>query len=106
MQIKGRYGKYGFYCLCAPENIEYARIVQIGWSMGCVDGSPTVKEYMVQPADFCVSDQAAAFHGIAHEMASSTGRPIREVLQEMLADVRTCMQLGGRVVCHQMERRA
>ena len=30
------YGQYGFFCRCNPEDLPYARIVQIGWNMGGV----------------------------------------------------------------------
>ena len=105
-KCQGGYGKYGFYFMCNPEDLSYARIIQIGWSMGRVGDLPTKKEYLVKPLDFRVSAKAQKCHGISQEHALSMGKPLREVLQELIVDLRLCAQHGGRVVAHQIEFRA
>ena len=99
---KASIGQYGFYCMCDPEDFD-ARIVQIGWSMGSVTEPPIVKEFVVQPVGFRVAHKAEKYHGISHEKAELVGKPLREVLQEFLDDVRVCSQKGGRVAIHHLE---
>ena len=102
----GHYGKYGFFCRCNPEDLPYARIVQIGWNLGYVRDIPTKKEYVIKPEGFCVSEKATAVHGIIQEIALSLGSELRDTLQELMADVRICAERGGRVVAYQLEHRA
>ena len=100
----GHYGQYGFFCRCNPEDLPYARIVQIGWNMGCVGDTPTKKEFFVKPDGFCVSEKATACHGITQDMALSLGKELRDILQELMTDVRICAERGGRIVAHQIEQ--
>ena len=102
----GHYGKYGFFCRCNPQDLPYARIVQIGWNLGYVRDVPTKKEYLIKPEGFCVSEKATGVHGITQEVALSLGRELRDTLQELMADVRICAERGGRVVAHQLEHLA
>ena len=102
----GHYGQYGFFCWCNPEDLPYARIVQIGWNMGCVGDAPTKKDFFVKPDGFCVSENATACHGITQDMALSLGKELRETLQELMTDVRICAERGGRIVAQSSELRA
>ena len=105
-RCQGGYGKYGFLSMCNPKDLSYARILQIGWSMGRVSEPPTKKEYLVKPIDFSVSEKAQKCHGTSQEQALSMGKPLREVLVELIVDLRLCAQHGGRVVAHQIEHLA
>ena len=99
---KGNVGAYGFYNLCSPEHLE-ARVVQLGWAVGIDHAPDKVKEFLVKPEGFTVSDKATAYHGISHVAAFEQGRPLRDVLEELLVDVEDMRQRGGRLVCHNAE---
>ena len=99
---KGSIGQFGFYCLCDPDDFE-ARIIQIGWSMGPVNEAPVVKEFVIQPVEFIVAPKAEKYHGISHERALLIGKPLRDVLQELLVDMRMCSEAGGRIAAHHLE---
>ena len=101
--FKGRYGDHGFYYLSNPDDLHFARIVQLGWNMGPVNGTVTAnKTYLIKPTGFRVSENATKnCHGIHHETAVAMGRPLREALEELISDLRAAQ--GARVVAHQLE---
>jgi len=99
---KGSIGQFGFYNLCIPRDLE-ARICQLGWAYGPPGQRATVKERLVRPVGFCISERATERHGISHEQAQE-GAPIADVLAEFLGDLRYVVEeRGGRLVCHNAE---
>ncbi len=95
-------GQFGFYNLCTPRDLE-SRICQLGWAYGPPGRRATVKERLVRPVDFRISEDATNYHGISHEQAQD-GEPIADVLAEFLGDLRYVVEeRGGRMVCHNME---
>ena len=74
--------------------------------MGCVGDAPKKKEFFVKPDGFCVSEKATICHGITQDMALSLGKELRDILQELMTDVRICAERGGRIVAHQREHLA
>ena len=46
--------------------------------------APVVKEFVIQPVGFIVAPKAEKYHGISHERALLIGKPLRDMLQELL----------------------
>ncbi len=104
--VPGGPGQYGFYTICHPDDF-FVRVVQIGWAIGgLLESEPKVKEYIILPEDFQISEKAAKYHGICESKATSYGKPLREVLNEFIVDVRGAVAKGGRVVAHNLESKA
>ena len=95
-------GKYGFCGRCNSDWVG-ARVVQLGWATSVGAGEIVVKERLVQPVGFRVSDKAGRFHGVSHELATSQGQPLRDVLQEFIQDMIRALDNGGRIVIHHLE---
>ena len=101
--LPGGPGQFGFYTIKHPDDF-LARVVQIGWAIGGVsENEPQVKEYIIQPDGFEISDKAAKYHGICQTDANNTGKPLHEVLSEFVVDVRSAVAKGGRIVAHNLE---
>ena len=98
----GGLGQHGFYSVCSPAKMR-ARIIAIGWAVGSVLDDPVRKERLVQPSGFQVQGNATYLHGISHEKALREGLPLRDVLTELLDDMREARRRGGRLLCHHME---
>ena len=62
-----------------------------------------VKERLVRPDGYRISDKATRFHKIAHQTAEQAGLILKDVLQEFLRDVDQVQQEGGRICCHHLE---
>ena len=101
---RGRVGRFTWYTLKDEADIQYGRLIQLGWVIGPTD-SPTpvdVTTVLVKPTDdFLVSSKATAFHKISHEKVVQEGRPLRETLCDFMKDVVSVYERGGRVVAHQ-----
>ena len=100
--VKGEIGQYGFYSIFHPNDLN-ARIVQLGWAIGTAPDALVVKECVVQPTDFQISEKATRYHGISHEWAMQNGRPLREVLEEFMKDIINVYDQGGRIIVHHLE---
>ncbi len=103
---KGRIGKFGFYVRRSEDSLMYARIVQLGWSIGPGrKGSvpQILKNRFVQPDGFEIAAKATKVHKITDEQAAGEGEPLREVLSEFMEDVGDARERGGRVASHQLE---
>ena len=96
-------GPLGFATLSDPLTIQEARIVQIGWSVHAAGGEPIVKEFLVRPTGFHISNVASAMHDVTEEKATSLGASLQEVLIEFMRDVSETRSLGGRLVAHHLE---
>ena len=99
---KGCVGQYGFYTRC-DSNDHAARIVQLGWAISATGAETRVKELLVKPDGFRISDKAARFHGITHDVAASQGQPLRGALCEFMAELMAAHVSGGRVIIHHLE---
>ena len=99
---KGGFGQYGFYGRC-NSNDHAARIVQIGWAISKGDAAMVVKERLVKPDGFRISDKAEKFHGISNTLASSQGQQLKDVMREFMDDMIDIYNKGGRVVIHHLE---
>ena len=73
-------GPLGFATLADPITLQEARIVQIGWSVHGAGGESDVKEFIVHPDGFSISDAASAIHGITEEKATKSGVPLQAAL--------------------------
>jgi len=100
---KGSIGKFGFYNLCNPSDLE-ARIVQLGWSFGPPGGDATIKEFLVCPEGFEISEKATQYHGISNELATTQGISLKDALREFMNDIAHVIGTQkGRMVCHHLE---
>ena len=99
-----RPGQFGFLTKVTDDTLNTLRIVQLGWVVGKVDDSaPSVKQRFVRPAQFDITSAATGLHGITQDRAL-TGRPLREVLEEMMADVMDASARGEVQICaHHLE---
>ena len=77
-------GPLGFATLADPITVQEARIVQIGWSVHSARGEPVVKEFLVRPTGFHISNAASAIHGVMEEEATRSGASLQEVLIEFM----------------------
>ena len=85
-----------------PITLQEARIVQIGWSVHAAGGEPTVKEFIVCPTGFRISNEANVTHGVTVKEATTSGASLQEVLIEFMRDVSETRALGGRLVAHHL----
>ena len=100
---KGNFGKFGFYNLCNQNDLE-ARIVQLGWSFGPPGEDQIIKERLVYPEGFKISEKAAKYHGISNDLATINGRALKDVLNEFMNDVTHVIEKHkGRIVCHHLQ---
>ena len=105
-QPKGawRAGNFGLQTKLDLDTIGPLRLIQLGWAFGDLPAnSPQSKARIVKPDGFQVHPDASAKHRITHELAVDEGRPLRDVLQEMLRDVLGAARRGGRVCAHHLE---
>jgi len=106
---KGRYGLFGCYTLTTPEELEFKRIVQIGWVIGALSEQvdfQVAKERNVRPDGFRISKKATKIHGLSHERAIREGVPLVDVLEELMGDVAAAYKRGGRVISHHLHHDA
>ena len=99
---RGRIGQFGWYTARDEEDLTLARIVQLAWCVGNATIPEISKSYFVRPFGFTLAAKASIFHGIGQEKTQE-GRPLQDVLQEFMTDVRRCTQQGGQVVAHHLE---
>ena len=101
---KGRYGEFGNYTLRSEEDLDFLRIVQLGWAaVDPVSKKCFPKSYLVKPVGFVITEGVTEIHKIAHDDALRKGRPLAEVLEEFMQDVRGAVERNGRVIAHQIE---
>ena len=101
---KGRYGEFGNYTLRSEEDLEFLRIAQLGWAaVDPVSKKCFPKSYLVKPVGFVITEGVTEIHKIAHDDALRKGRPLAEVLEEFMQDVRGAVERNGRVIAHQIE---
>ena len=113
---KGEYGLLGFYTMTTPEELLDKRLVKIGWAIGEIESATgtldstlkitTVKERIVQPDGFQISEKASKYHGIKNDCATSMGIPLAAALKEFLTDVINVCSNHGRAISHHMHHDA
>jgi len=103
---KPRLGRFGHFTYRSEHDLAYPRIVQIGWVIGEPRAHAPLlisKERFVKPWEFCVTERAIKFHGIADARLRAEGGLLDAVLREFLADVFGACRQGGRIVAHHLE---
>ena len=102
---KGHIGELGWYTMKDERTLCFARVVQIGWTIGKAElGAPAVtKTMLVKPDGFVISDRATHFHNITQERALKEGRALADALREFMDDVKEASGNDGMVVAHQIE---
>ena len=99
---KGNIGKFGFYNLCKPSDLE-VRIVQLGWSFGPPSEDATIKEVLICPEGFEISEKATKYHGISNELVKTHGISLKDALNDFMNDAASVIDKNGRMVCHHLE---
>ena len=97
-------GPFGFITTLAHNQLEYQRIVQVGWAIGkgTDHALSTRKCFYVRPEGFEISDKATEkCHGITQAQATQEGRSLTDVLQEFMEDASKVVENGGKLVAHQ-----
>lgn len=75
-------------------------IVSIAWAVYEQNGTLVKKCYsIVKPEDWVIPDDSIRIHGITNEKAHAEGRPLRDVLFELKAD----LEKSEAVVAHNIE---
>ena len=104
----GRLGFFGYNTNASPANLEYGRIIQLGWTAGCdsVTDICQTKTATVKPCGWEISEDASKY-GVSQTTAEHDGRPLRDVLQEFCTDLHHALSCyGARVVAHHLEQKA
>jgi DNA polymerase III epsilon subunit-like protein len=84
------------------ETAVWPRIVSISWAVHGDDGQAIDRRgAIIKPAGWLIPSSAAAIHGITTDLAKRVGRPLSEVLFELLAVVRTLAPTS--IVAHNAE---
>ena len=102
---KGHRGRFGWYTMDPPEDLQYQRIVELGWTLGtstATDEEVIVKVRLVQPDGFVISERGYEFHEISNAEANA-GASLSSVLKEFMDDVKTACAKGGRICAHNLE---
>ena len=102
---QGSIGRFGHYSLCSEQDLQ-ARVVQLGWAIGPIAdwSSAVMKERIITPMNFVISDKASRFHGITHDHAIECGSCLGKVLEEFMSDALQAVQEhDARLVCHHLE---
>lgn len=74
----------------------WPRLLQLSWIISETDNTFIKKKsYYIKPVDFEISQESLAFHGISQDKAMKEGRLLRDVLDEFLADLKTCNAIVG-----------
>ena len=102
---KGRIGNFGWYTMDPPALTQYSRIVELGWVLVAVDTSSVLwrKSYRVTPEGFSIASRTTDVHKITQEDAQQSGKPLKAVLEEFMADVKNVADKGVRLVAHHLE---
>ena len=100
-----RIGEFGWHLVAEDGLLDFARIVQLGWTKGYTDlrQNPERKCYLIKPDDFTITSDATKFHKITNAEAVEYGRPLPDVLDEFMADVMAECKSTGQVCAHHLE---
>ena len=61
----------------------WPRVVQVAWAVYTPEGKrKSIKNFIVYPEDFAISDESASVHGITTERARKEGTALNRVLKE------------------------
>ena len=96
-------GQFGKPAWRSKRQLEFSRVVQLGWCSFDADGS------VLERHELCVSDappceyKAVAFHHLTDSMLRSKGIPIADVLARLLVTLRAVAWDGGTLVSHGLE---
>ena len=99
-------GEFGFFTTRTDKQLDYARMVALGWGVGSFDSDGELevsKERLVKPEGFQISAKAEGAHKIPQSKAVSAGLPLAEVLAELARDLFEAYDRGARLVAHQLE---
>ena len=76
----------------------------MGWSFGPPGGEATIKELLVCPKGFEISEKATKYHGISNELATTRGVSLKDALSEFMNDTARVIETQkGVMVCHHLE---
>ena len=96
-------GPFGKPAWTSQVDLEFARVVQLGWCAFDADGA------VLERCELCVSDappcdyKAVVYHHLSDSMLRSRGFPISYVLARLLVALRDTAREGGTIVSHGLE---
>jgi DNA polymerase III epsilon subunit-like protein len=77
----------------------WPRIVTVGWAVYRSRHEALSRNYfVVQPNGFSIPRASTAIHGISHEEATKSGRPLAEVLRSLFAEIQRFSPT--QLICH------
>ena len=94
--------QFGLQSKTTAQTLSTLRVIQLGWAAGASTEDMVVKEMLVRPESFMVSQGATGIHGITHATAESDGLPLGEALRSMVTDVLGHCSRGARLVSHNL----
>ena len=98
-------GQFGWHTFDNEDDLNFARIVQLGWVIGESrrDANVTEKVSLVRPDAFQISAKAVAVHRISQDEAAQKGADIKDVLTEFVRDVSKACSQGARICARLFE---
>lgn len=70
--------------------LNWPRIVQIAWMLFDNEGNCWGSNcFIIRPDDFVIPEEVAKIHRVSQERAMAEGRPLREVIDKFLEDVKS-----------------
>lgn len=85
---------------CPKDSSKWPRIVQIAWTNYTSSGSKVSGDSMViKPDGYVISDEVAKIHRITQSRAEAEGKPLKEVLGKVAADIGA----ADVIICHNTE---
>lgn len=74
----------------------WPRMVQLAWQCHDVDGKFLYdKNHVIIPDGYTIPDEVVNVHGITTEIAYEKGIPLKEALEDFIADVKKCRAIVG-----------
>lgn len=71
----------------------WPRIVQISWSLkhhNDLEYPEGIKDYIIKPTDFEITEDTTAIHGISSEIANEKGVLFEDMLEQLIPDILKC----------------
>eukprot|EP00592_Proboscia_alata_P017856 CAMPEP_0194397444 /NCGR_PEP_ID=MMETSP0174-20130528/125546_1 /TAXON_ID=216777 /ORGANISM="Proboscia alata, Strain PI-D3" /LENGTH=379 /DNA_ID=CAMNT_0039193619 /DNA_START=6 /DNA_END=1145 /DNA_ORIENTATION=+ len=101
---KGRVGTFGHKAWIDEENLNFSRIVQVGWCVYGQDGGLIRSESrFVNDIPCGIQPKAARYHKITNAMVAKTGVALKDALRDVLLDFESLDRNNGILIGHHLE---
>ena len=99
-----RTGRFQMQTTASEEQLATLRVVQVGWTIGMVDGAAAqTRSELVRPHGFTIDASATEKHGITQALVEARGVGLETVLEEIVAEAVRVDEDGGRLCSHHFE---